>query len=142
MSDLLEMGFFGEYSHALDEKGRIIIPAKLREGLGETFYISRGYDNCLAVFTKEKLQEILDRIQKKGEPSVTARDMRRRITSSVSVSTPNKGGRVAIPLKLRESVGIKKEVVSVGMGDFIEIWAKEEWDKYLAEHDDDIVDFE
>ncbi len=117
--------FLGEHSHALDSKGRIFVPAKYREELGEEFVITKSVDRCLTVYTLpewEKLKAKLDAL-----PSTKSRQVKRFIFSNAVSSGYDAQGRVNIPAALREYAGIKHDAVVIGVGSYLEIWAEEEW---------------
>ena len=117
--------FYGEYEHTIDRKGRIIVPSKFRdvfkEQFVEKFYVTRGLDKCLFVFTEEewKTQE-----QKFKSMSFTKAD------SGGADITCDKQGRILLPQYLKEYAGIKRDVMIIGVSNRIEIWSKEEWRKY------------
>ncbi len=126
--------FYGEFEHALDRKGRIIIPSKFRDALKEhyieRFFITRGLDKCLFMFAEDewRLQE-----QKFKAMSFTKSEFRRfnRIYfSGASDLTPDKQGRILIPTYLKEYAGIKKDVFIIGVSNRIEIWGRENWKEY------------
>jgi len=126
--------FYGEFEHALDRKGRIIIPSKFRDALKEhyveRFFITRGLDKCLFMFAEDewRLQE-----QKFKAMSFTKSEFRRfnRIYfSGASDLTPDKQGRILIPTYLKEYAGIKKDVFIIGVSNRIEIWGRESWKEY------------
>lgn len=127
--------FYGEYSHSLDKKGRLIVPSKFREIFKEhyadKFYITRGLDKCLFVFTEDewKTQE-----RKFKDMSFTRQDARQFIRlyfSGACEVTCDKQGRILIPQYLKEFAEIKEDVVIVGVSDRIEIWAKERWKDFF-----------
>ena len=130
--------FYGEYEHTLDNKGRVIIPAKFREILKEhyteRFFLTRGLDVCLFVFTEEawKVQEkkFRDMPFTKGE----ARKFNRLYFSGACESLCDKQGRILIPEYLKNYAQIKEEVVLLGVSDRIEIWAKEKWQEFFNQH--------
>ena len=126
--------FYGEYEHALDNKDRVIIPAKFREifkeNYVEKFYLTRGLDECLFVFTEEtwKVQEKKFRELPftKGE----ARNFNRLFFSGACDVVCDKQGRILIPLYLKNYAAIKQDVVIIGVSDRIEIWSKEKWQQF------------
>ena len=122
--------FFGEYSHALDEKGRIRIPSKLKIGLGE-YVATKGVDNCIYIFSKSYFEnEFLESINKVSAYSLTGQNAVRAILSSTFEIEEDAQGRFVIPASLREFAGITKNVVSVGVGKRIEIWDEQTWKDY------------
>ncbi len=126
--------FYGEYEHKIDRKGRLIIPAKLREifkeNYAEKFFITRGLDGCLFVFTEDewKLQE-----QKFKALSFTKSESRRfnRLYFSGACEVAcDKQGRILLPQYLKEYASINREVVIVGLSTRIEIWSKDKWKQF------------
>ncbi len=126
--------FMGEYIHSIDKKNRIIIPSKLREELGDSFVMTRGYDGCLYVFTNEEYKAFLSK--NLGSFSVNNKNARKftRFFTPTPCETDN-NGRVLIPEGLRLHAGITKDIVSVGLNDHIEIWDKQAWEEYNADED-------
>ncbi len=123
------MVFMGEYNNTLDEKGRLIIPAKFREGLGDEFVITRGMDGCLFVFDKAEWERINEKLHE--GPVMTDKDARRFARFFIGgavITETNKSGRVLIPAHLREYAGIRKEAVLIGVGPRIEIWSRESFE--------------
>ena len=127
--------FYGEYEHTLDVKGRVIIPAKFREifkeHYTEKFFVTRGLDQCLFVFTEDvwKSQErkFRDMPFTKGE----ARQFNRLFFSGASEVICDKQGRVLIPDYLKAHAAIEQEVMIIGVSDRIEIWAKDKWKSFF-----------
>ena len=117
--------FMGQYDYAVDAKGRLNFPAKFRDGMGETFIVTRWLDHCLAAFPPEEFEKVAQRIAEKG--MVKGRNVSRMLYSSAVEVTPDKQGRIQLPAKLREYAGLTKEVVVVGSFDRAEIWSAERW---------------
>ena len=118
--------FMGEYEHGLDEKGRIIVPTKFREALGEHFVLTLGTDGCLFIYRMNEWEQFVEKL--KSLPGTKeARQMQRYFMAGAVECESDKQGRVMIPAKLREHAGITKDVVSVGVVNKIEIWSKERW---------------
>ena len=127
--------FTGEYSHNVDTKGRIIMPAKFRKDeLGEVFYVTKGIERCLFVYSREgwaKFEDILASL-----PSTTNRDARmmvRFFSGNVAECEVDKLGRINIPLRLREHAGLVKDVKVVGVQGRVEIWDSAEYEAYCAD---------
>ena len=110
---------FGKYKHTLDPKGRLFVPAKLREELGSAFYVARSLDPCLTVYTEEEWQRIVER--SKAAPSSKARGLRTFFANVVRCE-PDKQGRFLIPADLRQYAGLSQEVTFIGQGGHAEIW--------------------
>lgn len=121
--------FMGQYSHSIDAKGRLIVPAKFREDLGENFTVTRGLDNCLFVFPSRDWDELYEKISKLGITNANARKFARFLLGSAVVCEVDKQGRVMIPPHLREFAKLEKDVALVGVGNRIEIWNSEAWEE-------------
>ena len=129
--------FYGEYEHSLDRKGRVIFPARFREvsreNYIERFYVTRGLDRCLFVFTEEewKLQE--QRFKSLPFTKAETRKFNRLCFSGACEIIPDKQGRVLIPKYLKEYAGIERQVVVVGVANRIEIWSQRRWQQFYEE---------
>ncbi len=123
----MSKGFKGKYSHAVDAKGRIIMPADFRESLGEKFVITSGLDPCLYVYPSEEWENIENKCREISFTSKDARKFARFFIGGARDCEIDKQGRVLIPPVQRESVGIDREVVLFGVLNRIEIWSKERW---------------
>ena len=119
--------FMGEYNHTMDTKGRIIVPAKFRETLGEEFVVTLGLDGCLFVYPDEEWQNFVSEL-KNLPGSKEARQLQRYFMAGAASCEVDKQGRILIPSKLRQQAGLEKEVVFVGVLSKIEIWSKERWE--------------
>lgn len=122
--------FIGEYYHALDNKNRIIIPSKFRDELGENFILTKGLDGCLYAYTLESWKIFQDKLSKLPLTSKDARSFARFFFSGANEVDIDKQGRTLIPQSLIEYAQIKKDIVSVGISNRIEIWSKDRWDEY------------
>lgn len=120
--------FMGEYNHGIDTKGRIIVPAKFRESLGETFVVTMGLDGCLFLYPQEEWDRFAADL-KSLPGSREARQLQRYFMAGAALCDVDKQGRVLIPQKLRDHAGLKKEIVFVGVMNKIEIWSKERWEE-------------
>ena len=123
--------FMGEYRHSMDSKGRLIIPSKFREDLGEPFVLTRGLDNCLFVYPMEEWRILEEKLKSLPMTSKNARAFVRFFFSGATESTLDKSGRVNIPQNLCEHANLEKEVVITGISSRIELWSKENWDQYM-----------
>ena len=117
----------GEFEHNIDAKGRIIMPAKLREELGESFYITKGLGGCLWVFSQKKWDEILSKFS--DMPLVESRDISRYFFSGATDVQPDAQGRILIPPKLRAHAKLEKAVTFAGLNNRVEIWNTAEWNR-------------
>lgn len=119
--------FMGEYNHSIDTKGRIIVPAKFREELGESFVVTLGLDGCLFLYPQTEWELFVEQLrQLPGNRD--ARQLQRYFLAGASTCEVDKQGRILIPTKLRDYAQLEKEVVFVGVLGKIEIWSKEQWD--------------
>ncbi len=125
----------GEYNHSLDAKGRIIIPAKLREQLGDRFVICKGLDHCLFAFPNEEWAKFENKIQALPLTKSDARKFSRHFFAGASEAELDKQGRALLPQSLREYAGLDKDVVLCGVGGRVELWDKESWEAY-SQYDD------
>ena len=118
----------GEYNHTIDAKGRLIVPAKFREVLGDEFVVTKGLDNCLF---EEKLQTL-------PLTNKNARQFTRFFLAGAASVEVDKQGRILLPSVLREFAGLEKDVVLVGVASRIEIWSKDRWLQSISTYDDDM----
>ena len=121
--------FMGEYSHTIDSKGRLIIPAKFRECMGESFVVTQGLDGCLFGYADEAWKALEQKVMNLPLSSERARKFSRFILGSAVQAEIDKQGRILLPPKLRNVAHLTKDVVLVGLGDRIEIWNKELWEE-------------
>lgn len=120
----------GEYNHALDAKGRIIIPSRLREQLGERFVVSKGLDGCLFAFPPEEWAKFENKLQALPLTNRDARKFSRYFLAGAAEVELDKQGRALLPATLREAAGLEKDVVLCGVGNRMEIWSKEAWNDF------------
>lgn len=125
--------FRGEFQHALDGKGRVIIPSRLREGLGDRFVITRGFERCIFVYPSSEWVRLEQKLRELTMAKEEPRAFNRLIFSGAMDAEADKQGRVLIPQYLREYAGIEKEVVIIGAGERVEIWNEAAWRKYFEE---------
>ena len=119
--------FYGEFQHNLDPKGRVIVPAKLREGLKEKFMITKGLDNCLYVFNLEEWGRLEGKMKELPLTDDDVRDFVRFFFSGAAECEFDKQGRISLPGYLREYAGLTKETYLFGVLSRVEIWSKENW---------------
>ncbi len=125
--------FLGTYSPRLDEKGRLILPAKYREELAEGLVLTRGQERCLYVFSTREFERVHEQLRAAPLSSKQARDYIRVFLSGASDEVPDKQGRVTIPPPLREYAGLDRELAVIGAGTRAEIWDAQAWNEYLNE---------
>ena len=116
----------GTFSHNIDDKGRVVIPAKFKKELGLDFVITAGYDDTLMIMSQENFGKFLSRFD--NAPVAKSRWLKRLFLGSMHEVSTDKQGRMQIPQQLREKIGLDTEAVLVGNGDMIEIWTPERWE--------------
>lgn len=132
--------FMGEYHHSIDDKGRIIIPSKFRYDLGEKFIVTRGIDSCLFVYPKVEWIKIISQL---NELSFTKKDVRafqRFFLSGATECEFDKQGRINITSPLAGYADLTRECVIIGVNDRLEIWSKDNFDKFLKENIENLSD--
>jgi MraZ protein len=128
--------FMGEYQHSVDPKGRLIVPSKFREALGESFVITRGLDNCLFGYPMDEWRKLEEKLKSLPTTKKDARAFARFFFSGATEVEIDKQGRINLPQGLIQHASLVKECVVVGVSSKIEIWAKEAWDTYFDEAKD------
>ena len=123
----------GEYEHSLDAKGRLIMPAKLREDVGEKFIVTKGLDGCLFGFSQNEWTNFEEKLKTLPLTNKNARDFVRLFLSGAIECELDKQGRFLITGNLREYGNLEKEAVIIGVGTRIEIWNKDKWKEYNSE---------
>ena len=132
--------FMGEYHHNIDEKSRIIMPSKFRYDLGETFVITRGIDSCLFVYPKETWNNITNKLNELSFTKKDVRSFQRFFLSAATICEFDKQGRINISSPLASYANLTKECVIIGVNDRIEIWSKENFDKFLNESTENVTE--
>lgn len=122
--------FIGEYEHSVDVKGRLIMPAKLREEIGDKFVVTKGLDGCLFAYSQKEWTAFEEKLKTLPLTSKNARDFTRFFLSGAVECEIDKQGRFLISGNLREFAKLEKEVVIIGVNTRIEIWSKEKWQEY------------
>jgi len=125
--------FTGEYQHTLDGKGRVIIPSRLRDGLGERFVVTRGLDHCLFVYPSSEWVRLEQKLKQLPFTKRDSRAFSRLFFSGAMEVETDKQGRVLIPLNLREYAGIEKDVMFIGVSNRVEVWSEEAWRDYFGQ---------
>ena len=120
--------FIGEYNHTIDAKGRLIIPSRFREVLGDEFVVTKGMDGCLFVFDNPEWQAFEEKLHKLPMIDKGARQFTRFFLAGAASVEVDKQGRILLPAVLREFAGITKDAVLVGVGSRVEIWSKDRWE--------------
>ncbi|MBT0771077.1 division/cell wall cluster transcriptional repressor MraZ [Kineosporia sp. J2-2] len=127
--------FLGTHTPRLDDKGRLILPAKYREQLEEGVIVTRGQERCLYVFPVDEFSRLADQLRQAPVTSKQARDYLRVFLSGASDEAVDKQGRVTIPAMLRTYAGLTRDCAVIGAGQRIEIWDLAAWESYLAEQE-------
>ncbi len=131
--------FMGEYNHAIDAKGRLIIPSKFREGLGDEFVITKGLDGCLYAYPMDEWQAFENKLRTLPLTNKSARQFSRFFVAGATPCEIDKQGRILLPASLREFAGLEKEIVLAGMLDRVEIWSKSRWVETTSTDDMDVI---
>ena len=124
--------FIGEYEHSVDAKGRVIMPVKLREDIGEKFIVTKGLDGCLFAYSLSEWTNFEEKLKTLPLTNKNARDFVRFFLSGAVECEIDKQGRFLIPNNLRTYATLEKEIIIIGVGTRIEIWNREEWKKYSS----------
>lgn len=123
--------FLGTYSPRLDEKARLILPAKFREDLSDGLVLTRGQERCIYVFSAREFERVHEQMRAAPLSSRQARDYIRVFLSGASDETPDKQGRITVPPMLRDYAGLSVECTVIGAGNRIEVWDSAAWNAYL-----------
>ena len=132
--------FIGEYHHTIDEKGRIIIPAKFRDTLGKEFIITRGIENCLFVYSLQNWANITNKLSSLPFTKKDARTFNRFFMSGATDVELDKQGRVNISKPLIDYASLIKDCVIIGTGDRLEVWSQESWESFFDSTKDSMSD--
>lgn len=125
--------FMGEYQHTIDDKGRMIVPAKFRDTLGQTFIVTRGLDNCLFVYPTKEWSVLEQKLKALPLMKSDARAFTRFFFSGATECELDKQGRVNIPNNLREHARLDKDCIVIGVSNRVEVWSKDIWDQYAQQ---------
>lgn len=125
--------FIGEFNHTMDAKGRVSIPSVFREDLGEAFYVTKGLDKSLFVFTEEEWDKFQLKLSQIPLTSKTGRAFTRFFYGGATKCSLDKSGRILIPQNLRDFASIEKNTLIIGAGSRIEIWSDDVWASYYEE---------
>ena len=131
--------FMGEYNHTVDTKGRLIVPSKFREQLGDEFVVTKGLDGCLFVYSKSEWENIEEKFRNVPLTTKDPRKFARFFFAGAASCEVDKQGRILLPVVLREYAGIEKDVVSVGVFNRVEIWDKDKWQESNSYDDMDEI---
>lgn len=131
--------FMGEYNYTIDDKGRLTIPSKIREGLGHDFIITRGLDKCLFVYPKEEWENVINKYRELPNTK-DARNFMRFFLSGATQNELDKQGRINIAPSLRIYANLNKDCVIIGVNERLEIWDKEAWDTFITTNEENLSD--
>jgi len=132
----------GTHTPKLDDKGRVILPAKFREELAGGVVVTRGQERCLYVFSTAEFEKVHERIREAPLSNKQARDFLRMFLSGASAETPDGQNRITVPQHLRQYAGLEKELVVTGVGAHAEIWDAQAWNDYLASNEESYSEME
>ena len=130
--------FMGEYNHTIDAKGRLIVPVKFREILGDNFIVTKGLDGCLFVYPNDEWTRFEEKLKGLPLTNKNARQFTRFFLAGAAACEVDKQGRILLPQVLREFASLEKDVVLVGVASRIEIWSRERWDESMNTYDGDM----
>ena len=128
--------FLGQYQHNLDEKGRLMIPARYRELLAAGAFITQGFDKCLMVMTDVHFREVYDRINAMNMADQNARLLRRHILSNAYSIEIDRVGRILVPQNLRQAIALAGEAIVAGQGEYFEVWNPADWNDQMDQLQD------
>lgn len=128
--------FMGEYQHTIDEKGRLIIPSKFRDDLGQTFVLTRGLDQCVFGYPIDEWQQLEEKLKALPFTKKDARAFTRFFFSGATECQLDKQGRVNVSQTLRQYGKLDKDCVVIGVSNRIEIWSKPVWEEYYTQSED------
>lgn len=132
--------FMGEYHHSIDEKGRIIIPSKFRNELGESFVVTRGIEKCLFIYSLPEWEKIVTKLKSLPFTKKDARNFTRFFLSGATTVEFDKQGRINISGPLASYANLEKECVVVGVNDRLEIWSLDSWNKFFEDNQENLSD--
>ncbi len=141
--------FTGEYQHTLDGKGRVIIPSRLRDGLGDRFMVTRGFEKCLLAYPNSEWVRLEQKLKNLPFTKSDSRKFKRLFFSGAMEVEADKQGRVLIPQNLRDYANIEKDVMFIGVSNYVELWNEAAWKEYFGEANEnyeeiaeELVDFD
>ena len=130
----------GEYHHNIDEKGRLTLPAKFREELGNEVIVTRGLESCLFLYTKVEWDKIMKKLEKLPFTKKDARSFMRFFLSGATATEFDKQARINLAQTLIQYADLKKECIIVGVGDRLEIWSLDKWNDFYSSNKDEMSD--
>lgn len=127
--------FLGTHTPRLDDKGRLVLPAKFRDELAEGLVVTRGQERSLTIWPVAAFTRFTQQVQTAPQTSRDVRDYLRMLFAGASDEVPDKQGRITLPPLLRDYAGLDRECVVIGMSDRVEVWESTRWEQYSAEHE-------
>ncbi len=127
--------FLGTHTPRLDDKGRLVLPAKFRDELAEGLVVTRGQERSLTIWPVAAFTRFTEQVQTAPQTSRDVRDYLRMLFAGASDEVPDKQGRITLPPLLRDYAGLDRECVVIGMSDRVEVWEATRWEQYSAEHE-------
>ncbi|GAA4218765.1 division/cell wall cluster transcriptional repressor MraZ [Actinocatenispora rupis] len=134
--------FLGTHTPRLDDKGRLILPAKFRDELAEGLVVTKGQERCLYVFPMAEFRRLAEQLQATPVTHKAARAYSRVFFASAFDQVPDKQGRITIPPALREYGGLRRDLAVIGASSRVEVWDAEAWETYLADSEESFADIE
>jgi MraZ protein len=134
--------FLGTHFPKLDAKGRIILPAKFRDGLADGLVLTKGQDRCLVVWPRAEFDAYAEQLSASAQANARVRALNRVFFSSAFDESVDSQGRLTIPPVLREYAGLDRELTVIGADRRIEIWSTSAWDEYLAQHEAEFAELD
>ncbi|MCW2872111.1 division/cell wall cluster transcriptional repressor MraZ [Actinacidiphila oryziradicis] len=128
--------FLGTYAPRLDDKSRLVLPAKFREPLAEGLVITKGQERCLYVWPLAEFQSVTEQLRRAPLTSKSARDYMRVLFAGAHDEVPDKQGRVTVPPPLRDYAGLRRDCAVIGANTRVEVWDATAWEQYLAAQED------
>lgn len=125
--------FYGEYQHTVDPKGRVIVPSKFREGLGEKFIVTKGLDNCLFAYSADEWSNLETKLRSLPFTDKDVRAFVRFFFAGACECEVDKQGRILLPQNLREHAALEKDIYVIGVSTRVEIWDKSKWESYSGD---------
>jgi MraZ protein len=130
------LGFLGTHTPRLDDKGRLVLPAKFREALAGGLVLTKGQDRSIVVWPAQEFADYAERLNEASKSNPKVQAYARVLFSGASDEIPDRQGRITVPVPLREYAGLDRDVVVVGKGPTAEIWDAEAWSRYLTEQEE------
>ncbi|MBQ9318704.1 MAG: division/cell wall cluster transcriptional repressor MraZ [Bacilli bacterium] len=127
--------FMGEYHHSIDDKGRIIIPSKLREGLKDNCIITRGLDGCLFIYPQDEWNNVINKYKELPDTK-EKRQFMRIFLSGASICEYDKQGRINVPKPLIDYANLEKDCIIIGVDERLELWSKDKWNSFIDSNEE------